>query len=415
MHSSTLLAGLGFMLSAAVASPVVVSPLATAPSAQNVVYWGQNGGGTIENNDLSAYCTSTSGIDVIVLAFLYSYGSNGIIPSGTIGQSCYISTSGQGQNCDNVASSIATCQAAGIKMILSLGGASGSYSLTSNAEAQQIGQYLWESYGNSGNTTVQRPFGNNFVNGFDFDIETNQGSQYYPAMISTLRAAFATDSAHTYYITGAPQCPIPEPNMGVIISGAQFDYLFVQWYNNNNYSADPCSLGFNNNAPLNYNQWVSTIASTPSANAKIFFGVPAAPLAANGAPSGELYYITPDQLSTLVNEYKTDAHFGGIMMWSAGFSDTNVINGCTYAQQAHAILLTGSPCSTGPISATTTPTSTGTATSKPTSTPTTTTAVPTGTPLPQWAQCGGNGYTGSTACISPYTCVTTSVWWSQCE
>lgn len=41
-----------------------------ASAAQNVVYWGQNGGGTVENNDLSAYCTSTAGIDILVLAFL---------------------------------------------------------------------------------------------------------------------------------------------------------------------------------------------------------------------------------------------------------------------------------------------------------------------------------------------------------
>lgn len=41
-----------------------------ASAAQNVVYWGQNGGGTIENNDLSTYCTSTAGIDILVLAFL---------------------------------------------------------------------------------------------------------------------------------------------------------------------------------------------------------------------------------------------------------------------------------------------------------------------------------------------------------
>lgn len=42
-------------------------------TGQNVVYWGQNGGGTIENNDLSAYCTSTSGIDILVLSFLCQY------------------------------------------------------------------------------------------------------------------------------------------------------------------------------------------------------------------------------------------------------------------------------------------------------------------------------------------------------
>lgn len=31
------------------------------------------------------------------------------------------------------------------------------------------------SSGNSGNTTVERPFGDVFVNGFDFDIELNNG------------------------------------------------------------------------------------------------------------------------------------------------------------------------------------------------------------------------------------------------
>jgi chitinase len=314
MHFSTLLAGLGLMVSATTAVPLELSPRAPPAGAQNVVYWGQNGGGTIENNDLSAYCTSTSGINIVVLAFLYSFGNGNNIPSGTIGQSCFISTSGQGQNCANVASSITKCQSVGIKVILSLGGASGSYSLQSNADAQAIGQYLWESYGNSGNTAVQRPFGSAFVNGFDFDIEVNSGSQFYPAMISTLRSNFATDPKNTYYITGAPQCPIPEPNMGVIIQGAQFDYLFVQFYNNNNYLPDPCSLGFDGNAPNNYNSWVSFIATTPSAKAKIFFGVPAAPLAANGAPSGEIYYITPTELSTLVAEFDTSPAFGGIMM-----------------------------------------------------------------------------------------------------
>jgi chitinase len=377
----TILTGLGLLASAAWAAPFTLSARQSA-SGLNVVYWGQNGGGTVENNNLAAYCISNSGIDVIVLAFLYEYGNGNTIPSGTIGQSCFISTSGEGQNCDNVASSIATCQAAGIKIILSLGGASGSYSLQSQAEAEAIGQYVWDSYGNSGNTNVQRPFGNNFVNGWDFDIEVNEGSQYYQYLIAKLRSNFASDPSHQYFITGAPQCPIPEPNMGVIVSSSQFDYLWVQFYNNNNYT-HPCSLGFDGNAPLNYDQWVSFIAGTPSENAKIFFGVPAAPLAANGSPSGETYYITPDQLAQLVEEYKSNSAFGGVMMWSAGFSDTNVNNGCTYAQEAHAILSTGAPCGeSGPPPPP--PTTTTTAGSSPTSS-----SAPTNTAsgtVPQWGQ-----------------------------
>ncbi|CAD6445630.1 79267160-408f-4d49-9a68-81f065f13522 [Sclerotinia trifoliorum] len=31
-----------------------------------------------------------------------------------------------------------------------------------------------------------------------------------------------------------------------------------------------------------------------------------------------------------------------------------------------------------------------------------------------WAQCGGNGFTGSTVCEDPYKCVVSSEWYSQC-
>ncbi|KAI1132326.1 putative endochitinase CHI2 [Nemania abortiva] len=419
MHFTKLSVGLGLMAGAATALPASVKKTRASSGAQNVVYWGQNGGGTIENNDLSAYCTSDAGIDILVLSFLYQWGGGNTIPSGTIGQSCFIANSGEGQNCDALASAIKTCQGNGVTIILSLGGASGSYSLASSDEAKTIGQYLWDSYGNSGSTSVQRPFGDVFVNGFDFDLEANRGNQYYPDMISTLRDNFKSDSSNTYYITGAPQCPIPEPNMGVVIDSAQFDYLWPQFYNNNNYTY-PCALPINGNAPFNYDQWLTYTAGTPSKDAKIFVGVPAAPLGANGSPTGETYYATPDQLAGIVSDIKSESRFGGIMMWSAGFSDSNVNGGCNYAQQARSILDSGSPCGGGggspPSSSTTTTTAkpTSTTTSKPTSTTSSPTSTATGT-VPQWGQCGGIGYTGPTQCQAPYTCVATGAYWSQCE
>lgn len=62
-----------------------------------------------------------------------------------------------------------------------------------------------------------------------------------------------------------------EPNMGIIIQGVQFDYLWIQFYNNNNYTV-PCSLGINGGAPFNYNNWTSFVETTPSKNAKLFVG-----------------------------------------------------------------------------------------------------------------------------------------------
>ncbi|KAI0409696.1 putative endochitinase CHI2 [Xylaria palmicola] len=422
MHFTKVPAGIALMAGAATALPASLKARQSS-GPQNVVYWGQNGGGTIENNDLSAYCTKEAGIDILVLSFLYQWGNGNTIPAGTIGQSCFISSSGEGQNCDAVASAITKCQSNGVSIILSLGGASGAYSLSSSDEAKSIGTYLWEAYGNSGSTSVKRPFGDAFVNGFDFDLELNRGNEFYPDMISTLRESFKSDSKNQYYITGAPQCPIPEPNMGVLIDKAQFDYLWPQFYNNNNYTY-PCALPINGNAPFNYDKWLSYTAGTPSKDAKIFVGVPAAPLGANGSPNGETYYATPDQLASIVGDIKGESRFGGIMMWSAGFSDSNVNDGCNYAQQARAILDNGSPCGGGsgggsggnpPTNTTTTTTlPSGTPTPSPTTTSSAPASTATGT-ISQWGQCGGKGYTGPTQCQSPYTCVATGDYWSQCQ
>lgn len=60
------------------------------------------------------------------------------------------------------------------------------------------------------------------MDGWDLDIENNSGSnQNYASLANALRANFASDPAHQYVITGAPQCPLPEPNMGIIIQNAQ--------------------------------------------------------------------------------------------------------------------------------------------------------------------------------------------------
>ena len=102
--------------------------------------------------------------------------------------------------------------------------------------------------------------------------------------------------------------------------------------------------GCSTSGPINYNDWKTYVSGTPSSNAKIFIGVPAAPDGATGTASGAQYYLAPPDMATLVNQYKSDDQFGGVMMWSAGFSDSNVNNGCTYAQETKRILTTGAPC-----------------------------------------------------------------------
>ncbi|KAJ6437648.1 chitinase [Purpureocillium lavendulum] len=296
---------------------------------QAVVYWGQHGGNTRENSDLAAYCKPDSGIDIVVLAFLFTYGNGLTTPSGTIGQSCTITSEGQAQGCDGLAAAIDHCKSRGVKVLLSLGGAVGAYSLRSQEEAEAIGQRLWDAYGNTDSKNVSRPFGKTFVDGWDFDLENSDGSQYYGHLIAKLRSNFVSDPGGRYLVTGAPQCPVPEPNMHAAIKQAKFDYLFVQFYNNPTCSVD---------GHINYNEWKHYIANAPSADAKIFFGVPAAPLAATGSQSGARYYLQPAALASLIRAYKTDDAFGGVMLWSAAHSDGNVIGGKTYAQHVKNML-----------------------------------------------------------------------------
>lgn len=55
-------------------------------------------------------------------------------------------------------------------------------------------------------------------------------------------------------------------------------------------------------------------------------------------------------------------------------------------------------------------------TSSPTSTSTTTSPSSTATGLVnEWNQCGGEGWTGPTVCVSPYVCTYYSVWYSDCR
>lgn len=124
---------------------------------------------------------------------------------------------------------------------------------------------------------------------------------------------------------------------------------------------------------------------TDNLSKKLFIGVPANTLAANGNAGGAVYYATPAQLATIVQDTKSNPAFGGIMMWAAGYSDANVNNGCTYAQEAKNILLTGAPCGGSQPVSSSLPTTTAKPTKSATSTSSATGSGPTGT-VPQWGQ-----------------------------
>lgn len=144
---------------------------------------------------------------------------------------------------------------------------------------------MQESYNGS------RPLGTTVLDGFDLDIENNVGSYKYVFLIWKLRELFATDPSRTYYISGAPQCVVPDASMGDMIFNSPFDYLFVQYYNTPTCSARGKISGYSSangqNQYFTFDAWkeVTGVNSSQSTAAKMFIGLPAAPGAAS-----ESYY-----------------------------------------------------------------------------------------------------------------------------
>ena len=144
-------------------------------------------------------------------------------------------------------------------------------------------------------------------------------------MINRLREHFAENPSKKYFISGAPQCPLPEPNMGAMIAGAQFDLLWIQFYNN---AAAQCTArqwadnyaltGQEDSAEFTYNQWLSTINNGASAGASIYLGLLGSTLAGTASD-----YISPLEAQSLIESYHNKPQFGGVMIWEATYSEEN--------------------------------------------------------------------------------------------
>ena len=91
------------------------------------VYWGQNG-----NEGTLADACATGNYGIVNIAFLSTFG-NGQTPSINLAGHCDPASNG----CTGLSSDIKACQNQGIKVMLSIGGGTGGYSLSSADDARQ--------------------------------------------------------------------------------------------------------------------------------------------------------------------------------------------------------------------------------------------------------------------------------------
>ncbi|KAH8834916.1 glycoside hydrolase family 18 protein [Flagelloscypha sp. PMI_526] len=341
-------------------------------SANNnlVVYWGQNSYGATHSDtanwqkDLINYCQDDT-INVIPLAFLHVFFSTGGLPEINMANSCNSADDGAFAgtnlaNCQFLADDIKTCQSKGKIVLLSLGGATGAASFTSDSQAETFAQTVWNLFFAGSSST--RPFGDAILDGVDLDIEGG-GSTGWIAFVNKFRSLGANGSKK-YYVTGAPQCPYPDAYMGTVLNGAWFDAVFVQFYNNY------CAVA---NYPTNWNfadwhNWATTVSQNKAV--KIFVGAPASSTAATSG------YTDASHLSTILKAMKSQySSFGGAMLWDASQAYANG----RFDQTIKAAL-------GGSTGGGTTTTTTTTTTSSTTTTTTTTTSAGSGTcSAPAWS------------------------------
>ncbi|KAK4849411.1 hypothetical protein QYF36_024461 [Acer negundo] len=122
------------LYSPAILSFLVLIALVSKSNAGGiVVYWGQDE----REGTLTDTCNSGK-YQIVNIAFLSTFG-NGQTPRINLAGHCEPASNG----CQKVSKGIKNCQNKGVKVMLSIGGGDGSYSLSSADDARSVADYLW--------------------------------------------------------------------------------------------------------------------------------------------------------------------------------------------------------------------------------------------------------------------------------
>ncbi|KAF4542164.1 Endochitinase 2 precursor [Lasiodiplodia theobromae] len=328
--------------------PVTYPAPAFDPQASTnvAVYWGQGS----DQSRLVDIC-QTGAYDIINIGFINTFPNEYGNPGANFGNQCgseRYPNSDLPSNCPWIGQDIKTCQDVyGKKIFLSIGGASpNDYYLKDSDYAVAFADFLWKAFGPSKNDGTPRPFGDAVVDGFDFDIESlitpapadapNYQSQYYPDMVNHFHdVLFLEDTSKNYYISGAPQCWFPDPNLSDAFASSWFDFIFVQLYNNQGCNALASYMDTNIDF-LSYTLpgLVSTFSRNP--DVRVFAGLPAT---TEGAPSDPGAHLSPEQVYTwFERDLSWSPNFGGFMLWEATLDQQSTENGYIYSEYMKAIL-----------------------------------------------------------------------------
>ncbi|OEL22005.1 Protein SUPPRESSOR OF NPR1-1 CONSTITUTIVE 4 [Dichanthelium oligosanthes] len=236
---------------------VLAHAAGASSAAVNIsIYWGQNA----KEGSLATTC-GTGRYVFVIMSFLCEFGS-GRTPKLNFADHCN-TTAGA---CAGLRDDINSCQSNGVKVLLSIGGLLGNYSLSSTSDAQGVATYLWDAF--LGGNAVSRPFGDAVLDGIDFNLISHSSTYYYDDLARKLTSLYqGGKGGRTYLLTAAPQCPYPDASLCPALRTGLFDHVWVQFYNNPVCQYD-YETGDVNNLKRTWDQWVRPLPS-----ASVFLGL----------------------------------------------------------------------------------------------------------------------------------------------
>lgn len=175
----------------------------------------------------------------------------------------------------------------------------------SQSQAISVANYLQDNY--LGGNSQSRPLGDAVLDGIDFDIE--QGESFYEDLARKL-TELGQNAGKKPLLTAAPQCPFPDQHLKGALGTGLFDYIWIQFYNNNfQYTpSDPSQF------KKAWTDWTTQIKAT-----KFYVGLPAAGAAASSG------YVPANVLISEVLPFvkQSGDKYGGIMLWNKYYDSQN--------------------------------------------------------------------------------------------
>lgn len=320
-----------------IAQPVLTFDPAAADNL--AVYFGHSPGNL--NASLAAVCNSSS-VDIVVLGFVRNFVGPDWLPTFDLNDICQ-SVDDQA-NCSSLADDVSSCQRAGKKVFLSIGGSTSNTSFDSATDATQAAQTLWDYFGSGNETISARPLGSIELDGFDIGMwaliisihneqladysllstrcfsssrdladiteDHEQGTAlYYDTFAATLKSLYASASKD-YYLSVSPSCA----NTTVVYPPSFFDcvdFIWPRFYNAK--ACNTASSGFASSL-LAWSQQLDRQVGHTSPLPKLYIGAVDfdTGTASNGFLQPHNFTEVAIAASCLVRK-----RFGGVMLWDA--------------------------------------------------------------------------------------------------